>query len=109
MEIVDDFTLLIRSFRIFAPELFNCHFHELLEVLDLALMDEHVIRSDTCLSRVREFSPAHFVNSVLKVSGLGHDTRTLTTKLQNTVRQIFSSGLRNNFAHESATGEADHI
>lgn len=50
VEIVNDFTLLVGALRVLTPKSVNGYLHELNESIDLAFVDENIIRCNTSLA-----------------------------------------------------------
>jgi hypothetical protein len=109
VELIDNFTLLVRALRIFTPKLVNFNLQLLYKLLYDTLVHDNIIRRNASLARIRKLCPAYLLDSMLHISCLMDHRRALTTQLKHAVGQVFSSDLSDDLPNESTASEANHI
>lgn len=100
VEVINNFTLRVWTFRLLSPKSLNCFNHHFNKSFYNFFLYEKIIWSNTSLTRIWKFSPTNFINCMAQISSVMNDCRTFATEFQNASCKILCSDTSNNLTYK---------
>lgn len=84
MEVINDFTLVGAACWTIAEHELDTLYHHFYESFDNRFVDENIVRTDASLAGVWKLRKTDFVNSMVQIGSLVHNSWTLSSQLKDT-------------------------